>query len=212
MLELLRPSFCTYLNKSSALITLSRNSFGHNISFPVASYTSKASPPNSKESSSDSKDSTTSPDVHFKLSAGDHPLGNENVKKVRRHYWDNPIPHAVYGEQDLKIEKTHHKPNKIHEHLAQFAVKCMRGGFDIASRYKGPGGDMTKRDWLNRCLFLETVAGKLGNFLLLLTHLITSFLHRCAWNGGRYVPSFEVIAIDEQRLWLDTHIVGGSRK
>lgn len=154
MLELLRPSFCAYMNKSPALLTLARNSSGLNIPFPVASYSSKASPPNSK-------DSSTSPgDVHFKLSAGNHPLGNENIKKVRSHYWDNPIPHAVYGEGDLKIDKTHHQPKKVHEHLAAFAVKCMRGGFDIASRYKGPGGDMTKRDWLNRCLFLETVAGK----------------------------------------------------
>lgn len=154
MLELLRPSFSSYMNKSSTLITLSRNSFGLNIPFPVASYTSKA------PSSSNPKDSSTSPgDVHFKLTAGNHPLGNEIINKVRRNYWDNPIPHAVYTQEDLKIEKTHHQPKKIHEHLAAFAVKCMRGGFDIASRYKGPGGDMTKRDWLNRCLFLETVAG-----------------------------------------------------
>ncbi len=155
MLELLRPSFCTYVNKSSTLVTLSRNSFGLNVPFPVANFSSKAASP-----SNDKDSSTSNPgDVHFKLSAGNHPLGNENVKKVRRHYWDNPIPHAVYAEGDLKVEKTHHQPNKIHEHLASFAVKCMRGGFDLASRYKGPGGDMTKRDWINRCLFLETVAG-----------------------------------------------------
>lgn len=157
MLELLRPSFCAYMNKSPTLITLSRNSFGLNIPFPVASYTSKASSPNSK-------DPASSGDVHFKLTAGDHPFGNENINKVRKHYWDNPIPHAVYAEEDLKIEKTHHEPKKMHEHLAAFAVKCMRGGFDMASRYKGPGGDMTKRDWINRCLFLETVAGNKNAF------------------------------------------------
>lgn len=156
MLELLRPSFCAYMNKSSTLLKLSRNGFSLNNSFPVASFSSNASPPNTKDSAT-----TTPGDVHFKLSQGNHPLGNENVKKVRRHYWDNPIPHAVYAEGDLNVQKTHHEPNKIHEHLAAFAVKCMRGGFDIASRYKGPGGDMTKRDWLNRCLFLETVAGKI---------------------------------------------------
>lgn len=153
MLELLRPSFCTYLNKSSTLLAVSRNSFGLNSPFPVAGYSSK--PPSTEE-----KDPTANPgDVHFKISSGNHPLGNDNIKKVRRNYWDNPIPHAIYNEGDLKVDKTHHQPKKIHEHLASFAVMCMRGGFDIASRYKGPGGDMTKRDWLNRCLFLETVAG-----------------------------------------------------
>jgi len=98
MLDLLRPSLCTYINKSSALIALSRNSFVFNKSFPAASYTSKTSPPNTK-------DSATAGDVHFKLSSGNHPLGNENVKKVKKYYWDNPIPHAVYSETDLKIEK-----------------------------------------------------------------------------------------------------------
>lgn len=156
MLELIRPSMFAYMNKScgTSLITLSRNSFGLNrVSFPVSNYSSNAP-------SSNKKDSTEVGDVHFKLSAGNHPLGNENVNKAQKHYWDNPIPHAVYTEEDLKIEKTHHQPKRMHEHLAAFAVRCMRTGFDIASRYKGPGGDMTKRDWLNRCLFLETVAGK----------------------------------------------------
>lgn len=163
MLELLRPSFCTYMNKSTTLLALSRNSFGLNTPFPVASFSSK--PP----ASPDTKDSAPAPnpgDVHFKISSGNHPLGNDNVKKVRRNYWDNPIPHTIYTESDLKVEKTHHQPKKIHEHLASFAVKCMRGGFDLASRYKGPGGDMTKRDWLNRCLFLETVAGKTSFFVV----------------------------------------------
>ncbi|KAG4066435.1 hypothetical protein HA402_007071 [Bradysia odoriphaga] len=165
MLELLRPSLCTYMNKTSTLLALSRNSFGLNVPFPVASYSSKPPP-------LDTKDAASNPgDVHFKISSGNHPLGNENVKKVRRNVWDNPIPHTIYNESDLKVEKTHHQPKKMHEHLASFAVKCMRGGFDLASRYKGPGGDMTKRDWLNRCLFLETVAGVPGMVAGMARHL-----------------------------------------
>ncbi|KAJ6624288.1 Alternative oxidase, mitochondrial [Pseudolycoriella hygida] len=168
---LVRPAFCSYLSKSPALINLLRTSFGLTNQLPVASFASKASSTNANDSANP-KESVPNPgDVHFKLSAGEHPLGNENVKKVRRYYWDNPIPHTVYSESDLQVEKTHHQPKKIHEHLAAFAVKCMRGGFDIASRYKGPGGEMTKRDWLNRCLFLETVAGVPGMVAGMARHL-----------------------------------------
>jgi hypothetical protein len=100
---------------------------------------------------------------HFKLSHASHPLGNETVKKLTSNYWDNPVPHPIYTEDELKsIDKTHFQPKKMYDRVALFAVKCMRTGFDIVTRYRGPGGAMTKRDWLNRCLFLETIAGVPG--------------------------------------------------
>ena len=103
-------------------------------------------------------------DVHFKLTPSKHPLGDDITKKVKSTlYWDNPVPHHIYSKDELlSIQKTHHDPIEAKDRLALFAVKLMRSGFDFASRYKGPGGGMTKRDWLNRCLFLETVAGVPG--------------------------------------------------
>lgn len=71
--------------------------------------------------------------------------------------WENPVPHPVYDlEKIAEIDQYHHNPSKLHERVALFAVKTMRSGFDIASGYRGPGGAMTERDWLHRCLFLET--------------------------------------------------------
>jgi hypothetical protein len=108
-------------------------------------------------------------DIHFKLTRGKHPLGIEITKKVTTSYWDNPVPHPIYSPAELTdIKKTHVEPSKPKDRLALFAVKCMRGGFDFVSRYKGPGGEMTKRDWLNRCLFLETIAGVPGKFKVVL--------------------------------------------
>ncbi|GAB9471153.1 hypothetical protein Gpo141_00008377 [Globisporangium polare] len=86
--------------------------------------------------------------------------------------WDNPVPHAVYDLDAIAhIEATHHDPKKMHEKAALVAVKTLRIGFDVLSGYRGPGGAMTTRDWLNRCLFLETVAGVPGMVAGMARHL-----------------------------------------
>jgi hypothetical protein len=120
---------------------------------------------NSKSSKESSTGNEQEPgdNIHFKLSSTRHPLGEEITKKVTTSYWENPVPHPIWSKEELlKIEKTHHDPSKVKDRLALFAVKLMRSGFDFASRYKGPGGEMTRNDWLNRCLFLETIAGVPG--------------------------------------------------
>ncbi|KAF0746998.1 hypothetical protein AaE_007908 [Aphanomyces astaci] len=86
--------------------------------------------------------------------------------------WENPIPHAIYTADDVNsIEETHRDPKETHAKVALFAVRVLRGGFDLVSRYKGPGGGMTSTDWLNRCLFLETVAGVPGMVAGMSRHL-----------------------------------------
>ncbi|TMW64549.1 hypothetical protein Poli38472_011429 [Pythium oligandrum] len=77
--------------------------------------------------------------------------------------WKHPTPHPVYDMDAIRhIDQTHHQPNELHDRVALGAVRVLRSGFDLASRYHGPGGGMTETDWLNRCLFLETVAGVPG--------------------------------------------------
>ncbi|KAJ0400170.1 hypothetical protein ATCC90586_000777 [Pythium insidiosum] len=86
--------------------------------------------------------------------------------------WEKTIPHAGYDLTFISdIEQTHHKPTKTQDRLALFAVKMMRSGFDLLSGYRGPGGGMTERDWLNRCVFLETVAGVPGMVAGMARHL-----------------------------------------
>ncbi|OWZ19881.1 Alternative oxidase [Phytophthora megakarya] len=86
--------------------------------------------------------------------------------------WENPINHAVYDLEKIStVEQTHHPITKMHERAAFLAVKALRTGFDVLSGYRGPGGAMTEKDWLNRCLFLESVAGVPGMVAGMLRHL-----------------------------------------
>lgn len=99
--------------------------------------------------------------AHFTQSSTRHPL--DYAKPSADPVWDNPVPHAVYDLNKIsELPQTHHDAKKPHEKAAYFAVKLVRKGFDIISGYRGPGGAMTEKDWLHRCLFLETVAGVPG--------------------------------------------------
>ncbi|KAL4100079.1 hypothetical protein PRIC1_007876 [Phytophthora ramorum] len=53
----------------------------------------------------------------------------------------------------------------MHERVAYLAVKALRTGFDVISGYRGPGGAMTEKDWLNRCLFLDADYGWIHTLL-----------------------------------------------
>ncbi|KAG6610985.1 Alternative oxidase [Phytophthora cinnamomi] len=105
--------------------------------------------------------------AHFKQSAFRHAT-SETGEPI----WENPINHAVYDlDKITNMEQTHHPIVKMHERVAYMAVKALRTGFDIISGYRGPGGAMTEKDWLNRCLFLESVAGVPGMVGGMLRHL-----------------------------------------
>ncbi|KAG6966146.1 hypothetical protein JG688_00006896 [Phytophthora aleatoria] len=74
----------------------------------------------------------------------------------------NPVPHPVYDDAIDDIPQTRDKPKKFHDRVALIGVKTLRLSFDLLAGYRGPGGAMTEQDWLNRCLFLETIAGVTG--------------------------------------------------
>ncbi|KAJ0395463.1 hypothetical protein P43SY_004288 [Pythium insidiosum] len=112
--------------------------------------------------------------AHFTQSSTRHPLTPPDASKdtPQEPTWDNPVPHAVYDLDKITVmPQTHHDVKKMHERVAYLAVKALRGGFDIMSGYRGPGGQMTEKDWLHRCLFLETVAGVPGMVAGMVRHL-----------------------------------------
>ncbi|KAE9184107.1 hypothetical protein PF002_g26528 [Phytophthora fragariae] len=113
---------------------------------------------------------------HFTQSSSKHalaPIGSTAIAGPNDGpTWKNPIPHPVYNLEAIdEIPQTHHQPRKIHEYVALLGVKTLRLGFDLLSGYRGPGGSMTVQDWLNRCLFLETVAGVPGMVAGMARHL-----------------------------------------
>ena len=56
-----------------------------------------------------------------------------------------------------KIEYYHHEPQNFKDKLAKGMIFAMRSSFDILSRYNPE--KMNEREWSNRIIFLETVAG-----------------------------------------------------
>lgn len=64
---------------------------------------------------------------------------------------------------------THCRPEKIVDKLAYVAVKSMRSLFDLLSGYSL--GRIDERGWLNRIVFLETVAGVPGMVGAMVRHL-----------------------------------------
>lgn len=75
--------------------------------------------------------------------------------------WSNPIGHPVWDVKDVERVVINHKPTKgIVDAVAFGLVKLCRWSFDTFSGYRF--GKVTERKVINRCLFLETVAGVPG--------------------------------------------------
>ena len=71
------------------------------------------------------------------------------------------MAHPIYKMQDIEhIKRYHHEPEGFSDKLALTMVKTVRTAFDLISRYNPQ--KMNERDWLNRFVFLETVAGVPG--------------------------------------------------
>jgi hypothetical protein len=71
------------------------------------------------------------------------------------------MAHPIYKLSDIeKIPKYHHQPQDWRDKLAFSLVKIFRGSFDLFSGYNP--SKMNERHWLDRIIFLETVAGVPG--------------------------------------------------
>ena len=80
------------------------------------------------------------------------------------------LPHMIYDISDIEtIDGTHKPPKKIRDKLAYHSVSKIRKVFDVVTRYNE--NNMTKRQWMFRCIFLETVAGVPGMVAGMARHL-----------------------------------------
>lgn len=71
------------------------------------------------------------------------------------------LPHYIYPHEQMeKIEVTHVEPKKLSDKLAYGCVKLLRLFYDGATRYNLER--MNEIRWMNRCIFLETIAGVPG--------------------------------------------------
>lgn len=80
------------------------------------------------------------------------------------------LPHPIWSQEAMNgIRVTHCRPEKLVDKLAYGSVKAMRSAFDVLSGYAL--GRIDERGWLNRIVFLETVAGVPGMVGAMVRHL-----------------------------------------
>ena len=71
------------------------------------------------------------------------------------------MAHPIYRIQDIeKVTIYHHESQGWKDSLAKYMVRFFRGSFDLVSRYNPD--TMNERHWLDRVIFLETIAGVPG--------------------------------------------------
>lgn len=71
------------------------------------------------------------------------------------------MAHPVYSLKEIEtIKVTHREPMKPRDWIALYSVKFLRRWFDFLTGYDENRQDLRK--WLNRVIFLETIAGVPG--------------------------------------------------
>ncbi|CAD8146110.1 unnamed protein product [Paramecium pentaurelia] len=77
------------------------------------------------------------------------------------------MPHPIWNKPELEQVSLEHKPAlTFGDHFAYYFIQSMRVGFDLMSGYKKitpfQSELVSEKKWINRVLFLETVAGVPG--------------------------------------------------
>ena len=71
------------------------------------------------------------------------------------------MAHPVYGQKEVeKVAYSHKAPEGIRDKITSFAIRFTRASFDTVSGYDPEKLD--ERGWMNRVIFLETIAGVPG--------------------------------------------------
>lgn len=91
------------------------------------------------------------------------------------------LAHPYYSLQDIeKVEVKHREAQGLRDKIAFGTVRSIRGTFDFFTRYD-PG--MGESKWLNRMIFLETIAGIPGMIGGMMRHLrsLRTMRHDGGW-------------------------------
>ena len=83
------------------------------------------------------------------------------------------MAHPVYSKKEAeKVGYTHIPPEGIGAKLVRAMVAACRAGCDIATKYNEKDlSNMDERAWMNRVIFLETIAGVPGMIAGMQRHL-----------------------------------------
>eukprot|EP00752_Nemacystus_decipiens_P014348 g12765.t1 len=110
--------------------------------------------------------------VHFRATPNKHPLGLTSRKDIsssnKEKEWS--MPHGIWSEEEVNnIQVTHKEPEEAVDHIAFRGVRALRWTFDVLAGFKT--GVVDEHKYLNRVIFLETVAGIPGMVAGTLRHL-----------------------------------------
>lgn len=109
------------------------------------------------------------PKVHFRESSTPHPLGDAvSPKKLRAgkmdkdhvssfHEYEWTSEHCIWSKDELEsVKVTHRAPETFGDRFVLNLSKTLRWGFDLVAGFKF--GKRTEKKYINRIIFLETVA------------------------------------------------------
>jgi len=84
--------------------------------------------------------------------------------------WENPVPHPNWSRESmLGVQQEHRAPETLSDRVAYHASRATKEAFDLLAGFKSP--PITEEKWLNRVVFLETVAGVPGMVAAAVRHL-----------------------------------------
>ncbi|KAK1932319.1 Alternative oxidase [Phytophthora citrophthora] len=80
------------------------------------------------------------------------------TKAKRKSSSKKAVPHLSSLEAIEDTPVNNLKPKKMHENVVSLRAKTPRSSFSLLFDYRGLSSSLTPGDWLNRCLYIETVA------------------------------------------------------
>lgn len=113
------------------------------------------------------------PPKHFMAAGNRRTTPKSDIAQIEM-AWESEVtanlPHPIWSDQAVKsVKQIHYSPVGFVDTLAYASVKILRTGFDIISGYSL--GFIDEGGWLNRIVFLETVAGVPGLVGAMVRHL-----------------------------------------
>lgn len=134
----------------------------------------KASAP--APSKDEKKDATTTTSTHFAFSPVEHPLVQE--LGLQRPSAKHLITSPAYTDAEINsVKETHVEIDTFRKKIAHRIVRFLRWSFDRATNYDPK--NMTEDKYLDRFVFLETIAAVPGMVGGMLRHLHSLVRHVC---------------------------------
>eukprot|EP00008_Paramoeba_atlantica_P014818 CAMPEP_0201479200 /NCGR_PEP_ID=MMETSP0151_2-20130828/3911_1 /ASSEMBLY_ACC=CAM_ASM_000257 /TAXON_ID=200890 /ORGANISM="Paramoeba atlantica, Strain 621/1 / CCAP 1560/9" /LENGTH=314 /DNA_ID=CAMNT_0047860565 /DNA_START=37 /DNA_END=981 /DNA_ORIENTATION=+ len=91
-------------------------------------------------------------------------------ERIHRDPTDYTLAHPLWEDLEVEnVKEEHTPPQNFRDRLAYWTIQTIRFNFDVLTGYKF--GELTTKKWVNRLVFLETIAGVPGSAAGVIRHL-----------------------------------------